>query len=298
VDREGLADFLRRRRQARMPSDVGLDAGERRRTPGLRREEIAALAHISPGFYRLLERGRGSRPSLQTTDALADALRLTPRERDHLYALAGHLPLQPSMRPNRPTPQLVTLIAHINVPAQIVTDLGETLAQNEMARALVGDQTQYNGPQRSIIYRWFTDPAQRRIHPEEDHAWHSRSFVAWLRAAHGARPNDSAADELRDLLLEESPEFTVLWGEHEVGPRTGPKRFRHPIAGMLELHCSILTTESPTERLVVFSPVPGSQAEQRLRLLAASFTRVGEPMHAVPVPMFESAGVIDAHGGR
>jgi hypothetical protein len=110
--------------------------------------------------------------------------------------------------------------------------------------------------------------------------------------------DDPAADQLRDLLLEESPEFAALWDEHEVGPRVGPKRFRHPLAGTLELHCSILTTDSPTERLVVFSPAPGSQAEQQLRLLASWSSRVAGPLHAVPAPRLDNADLIGAHGAR
>jgi transcriptional regulator with XRE-family HTH domain len=269
MDRNGLADFLRRRRAGLQPGDVGLHAGARRRTSGLRREEVAGLAHMSTDFYARLEQQRGSRPSEQTTAALARALRLTPDERDHLFALAGHTAPPRAFRTDHASPGLLRVLNLLDTPAQIVSDLGVTLSQNPLAEALVGEQTRYTGLRRSLIYRWFTDPAQRRIHPEADHIQHSRTHVASLRAVLGRAPEDPEARELVEHLLRESEEFALLWERHEVTSRSrAMKRFLHPLIGPLTLDCQVLTAENLTERLIVFTAGPGSEDADRLALLS------------------------------
>jgi transcriptional regulator with XRE-family HTH domain len=269
MDRDALADFLRRRRDALQPDDVGLRAGARRRTHGLRREEVAALAHMSTDFYARLEQRRGSRPSEQTTVALARALRLTQDERDHLFALAGHTAPPRAFRTDHPSPGLLRVLDRLDSPAQITSDLGVTLRQNPLAEALVGNQTSYSGLRRSLIYRWFTDPVQRRIHPEEDHPRHSRNHVASLRGVYGRSADDREAHELVARLLSESDEFATLWERHEVASRSGTlKRFINAQVGLLTLDCQVLTSENLTEKLVVFTAAPGSEDADRLALLS------------------------------
>lgn len=241
----------------------------RRRTRGLRREEVAALAHMSSDFYARLEQRRGSRPSEQTTAALARALRLTQDERDHLFALAGHTAPPRSFRTDHASPALLRVLNLLDTPAQIVSDLGVTLSQNLMAEALVGVQTNHSGLRRSLIYRWFTEPNQRAIHPEADHPRHSRDHVASLRAVHGRAADDPEVHELVERLLSESDEFAALWERHEVASRSGTlKRFVHPLVGLLTLDCQILTAENLTERLIVFTASPGSQDADQLTLLS------------------------------
>lgn len=269
VDRDGLADFLRRRRDALAPGDLGLSPGTRRRTRGLRREEVAGLAHMSTDFYARLEQRRGSRPSEQTVAALARALRLTQDERDHLFALAGHSAPPRVLRTDHPSPGLLRILHRLDSPAQITSDLGVTLSQNRLAEALVGAQTQYAGRRRSLFYRWFTDPDERRIHPAEDHPRHSGDFVGALRVVHGRAGDDPAVGDLITALLSESEEFAALWTRHEVAsPSRTLKRFLHPLVGPLTLDCQILTAESLTERLVVFTASPGSEDADRLALLS------------------------------
>jgi transcriptional regulator with XRE-family HTH domain len=268
MDRDGLADFLRRRREALQPADVGLTAGSRRRTSGLRREEVAQLAHMSTDFYARLEQRRGSRPSPQTVGALARALRLTPVEREHLFALAGHNAPPRAYRTDHPSPGLVRVLGLLDTPAQIVSDLGVTLVQNRLAVALLGDQTHHTGLRRSMIYRWFTEPAARGLFPTADHARHSGNHVAALRAVHGRAADDPEARELVDHLLRESPEFATLWERHEVKDRSGTlKRFLHPLVGALTLDCQVLTAENEKERLIAFTAAPGSEDADRLALL-------------------------------
>ena len=282
MDRDGLADFLRRRRAALAPDDVGLGPGRRRRTPGLRREEVAALAHMSTDFYTRLEQRRGSRPSAQTIGALARALRLTLDERDHLLRLAGHTAPPRGRRSGHVTPALMRVLDRLDTPAQVVSDLGVTLTQNPLAEALLGVQTGFGGMERSVFYRWFTDPDERSRYPAEDHELHSRRYTANLRAVYARDPADHEARDLVEALRRRSPEFARLWDEHEVGlPADTHKRIAHPAVGLMELDCQILTAENQTERLVVFTATPGTEDAERLALLAVigneTFTTVARP---------------------
>ncbi len=200
MDRDGLADFLRRRREALQPEDVGLGAGRRRRTPGLRREEVAALAHMSTDFYTRLEQRRGSRPSESMIAAIARALRLTVDERDHLLQLAGHVAPARGRRSEHVSPALMRVLDRLDTPAQVVSDLGVTLRQNPMAEALLGVQTGYTGKARSMFYRWFTDPAERERFPAEDHDRYSRVYASNLRAVVARDPDDHEARDARRRL--------------------------------------------------------------------------------------------------
>ena len=268
MDRNGLADFLRHRRQALQPEDVGLGPGRRRRTPGLRREEVAALAHMSTDFYTRLEQRRGSRPSTQTIGAIARALRLTLDERDHLLQLAGHTAPPRTRRTDHVSPALLRVLDGLDTPAQVVSDLGVTLEQNPLAEALLGVQTTRQGFARSMIYRWFTDPEERSRYPVEDHELHSRHYAALLRGVQSRDPGDPDARELIGALLQHSPEFTQLWGEHEVAlPAEAHKRIAHPTIGLIELDCLILTADNQTEKLVIFTATPGGEDAERLALL-------------------------------
>jgi transcriptional regulator with XRE-family HTH domain len=268
MDREDLADFLRRRREALQPADVGLDQGRRRRTAGLRREEVAQLANMSTDFYARIEQRRGSRPSEATVAALARALRLTLDERDHLFHLAGYEPPARAVRSDHVTPALLRALDRLDTPAQVTSDLAVTLVQNQLAVSLLGDQTKYEGPSRSLFYRWFTDPDERTHYPAEDHEQHSRTYVADLRAVHGRDSGDAEARELVERLLAESEEFARLWDDHEVAVRRDThKRVVHPTIGVIELDCQILTAENQTERLILFTAEPGSEDAARLELL-------------------------------
>jgi transcriptional regulator with XRE-family HTH domain len=269
MDREDLADFLRRRREALQPEDVGLPAGRRRRTAGLRREEVAALASMSTDFYARIEQRRGSRPSRETIAALSRALRLTLDERDHLFNLAGYEPPPRGIRSDHVSPPLLRILDHLDVPAQVTSDLSVTLAQNDMAIALLGDHSVYEGPARSNYYRWFTDPEVRSHTPEDEHELTSRTYVAGLRAVYGRNADDPEARELVEQLREASEEFATIWDRHEVGVRRDTaKRLIHPTVGLLHLDCQVLTAENQTERLVTFTAAPGSEDAERLKLLS------------------------------
>ncbi|MEU0510284.1 helix-turn-helix transcriptional regulator [Amycolatopsis sp. NPDC006125] len=282
MERNELADFLRRRRAVLQPGDVGVPAGGRRRTPGLRRFEVAQLAGMSPDYYARLEQGRGPRPSVSVLTALTRALRLTVDERDHLFRLAGHQAPPRTGGDEHVSRGLLRLLDGLTgLPALIATDLNVVLAQNAMADALLGEQTRFRGLARSCTYRWFTDPAMRERHPVEDHDHESHAQVEDLRATLAARPDDPAARELIEALRAESAEFAGLWARHDVAVRRSDrKRIRHPVIGLVELDFDVLATARQDQRLIVYSPAPGSAAVSQLELLAVlgqeTFTTGGE----------------------
>ncbi|MEV5876173.1 helix-turn-helix transcriptional regulator [Streptomyces sp. NPDC052101] len=269
MNRTELADFLRRGRARLDPSAVGLSPGARRRTPGLRREEVASLAGMSVDYYTRLEQCRGPRPSRQMLTALARALRLTDDERDHLFHLTGEEPprretVSPHVRPGL----LLVLDRLHDAPAMVVTDCGEVLAQNAMSRAMSGDVLSRPPRERNLVRGFFLDPAVREIVPPEDVADHARRHVANLRAVAAARPDDPRPAALVAELRAASEEFARLWDEHEVAVRrSSTKRFRHPVVGLLELDCEVLLSDDRRHHLILHTARPGTDSHERLELL-------------------------------
>jgi transcriptional regulator with XRE-family HTH domain len=273
VDRRELADFLRRCRERLRPAEVGLSGGPRRRTPGLRREEVALLAGMSADYLMRLEQARSPQPSPQLLGALARALRLDDDERDHLYVLAGHRPPAGRLAGNHVRPGLLYLLDQLRtVPAQIVSDLGDVLAQNAMSEALFGSvcsvRKHDHDQDHNIVWLWFNDPAVRAAYPAEEHEHYSRLHVADLRAAVARRGNDAEATGLVNRLREGSPEFAHLWDRHEVSVRRQSRmRVLHPAIGPVELDCEILLTPSEDQRLLMFTAPPGTPSVDYLELL-------------------------------
>jgi transcriptional regulator with XRE-family HTH domain len=269
MDRGALADFLRRRREALRPEEVGLPVGARRRTRGLRREEVAALAAMSTDYYTRLEQQRGPQPSEQMLASLARALRLTGDERDYLFQIAGHSAPTPAAAATHVAPALLRVLDRLSdTPALILSNLGETLVQNRMADALFGDKSGYTGLARSEIYRWFTDPAERQRYPEHDRDRQSRAQVANLRAAYGSMGPRSRAGELARALQKASPEFAGLWERHEVARRfEDHKILIHPELGPIEVDCQVLFTEDQSQALLVLTAPPRTEGYEKLQLL-------------------------------
>jgi transcriptional regulator with XRE-family HTH domain len=271
MDRALLADFLRHRREALQPEDVGLARGARRRTNGLRREEVALLASMSTDYYARLEQQRGPQPSPPMLAAIGRALRLTMAERDHLYRLAGHSPPRSDVRTNHVAPGLRRVLDRLDTPAMVTNDLGEVLAQNPLAVALFGDEARFepDDPARSRFHRWFTDPRERALHPVEEHDRYSRSYVAALHIAAGRHPDDPHGRAVINRLLAASPQFASLWADHEVAWRPGPERktFLHSQVGRMDLDCETLSAENDSQILLVYTATPGTESAKRLRLL-------------------------------
>ncbi len=269
-DRVGLADFLRHRREALQPEDVGLARGQRRRASGLRREEVAALCNMSTDYYSRIERMRGPRPSEQMITSIAQGLHLSLDERDHVFRLAGRNPPTRGSASDYISPGMLRIFDRLHdTPAEIVTELGETLRQTPLGVALTGDLTAYRGPHRSICYRWFTDPATRQLYAPEDHPFLGRLWASGLRSIATERGSHSRAAELTTLLLAKSEEFRRVWDRQEIGLHPMElKHFIHREIGALELTCQSLTDPNQSHSLLVYTAIPGSSSYEKLRLLS------------------------------
>ncbi|MFW6773341.1 helix-turn-helix transcriptional regulator [Nocardioides sp. CPCC 205120] len=275
IDRPQLAEFLRRRREALQPEDVGMPRGQRRRTRGLRREEVAVLCHMSTDYYSRLEQERGPQPSEQMIASIAQGLHLTVAERDHLYRLAGHQPPARGASSEHVSPGMLRIFDRLtDTPAEIVTELGDTLRQTPPRVALVGDWTVFTGPERSNGYRWFTDLSSRDIYVPEDHEFLSRMYAAGLRGIAAVRGPGSRAAELAELLLTRSEEFATLWADHEIGIEPDEvKRYQHPEVGRMDLNCQVLLDPHQSNRLLVYTADPGTESYEKLQMLTVIGTQ-------------------------
>lgn len=264
-----MGGFLKSRRDRLKPRDLGLHEGPRRRVAGLRRDEVANMAGASVDYYTQLEQGRGAQPSEQMLAALSRALRLTLDERNHLHYLAGRPPPPTGSANAHIHPGMLDLLDRLtSTPAQIISDLSVTLVQNRMAAALLGWPKHTSGINASFIYQWFTEPQARQLYHPMEHQHQSQVFVADLRAVAARRGSDQLVADLTGRLLKESEEFVDLWARQEVAiRRSDRKRLIHPTLGELELNCLNLLSEDGTQRLLWFTPAPGTAAIEKLELL-------------------------------
>jgi len=270
MDLLAFADFIRVRREALQPEDVGLARGPRRRANGLRREEIAALSGMSTDYYARLERSGGPQPSEQMVAAMARRLRLSLAERDHLFRLAGYGAPKWAQRGDHINVGLMRVLDRLDdTPAQIMNTFGETLAQTPLAESLLGHQTSFEGLRRANIYRWFTEPESRDIYAQADHEHLGHVFVAQHRHVFTQYGQESLAGAVTQRLLAESEEFAELWASHEVGlMHTEEKHFVHSEVGELDLNCQTLLDVDQDQILLVFTATPGSRSAERLQLLS------------------------------
>ena len=266
-----LREFLRTRRARLQPEDVGLPSfGERRRVPGLRREELAQLAGVSFDYYVRLEQGRTRNVSESVLDAVARALRLTDTERTHLFNLA-----RPTRGPRRRTeaqprirPGLRRLVETIvETPAFIVNRHYEVVAWNALAAALIFDFDAAAPRDRNLARFLFLDERARSIYADWDAA--ARDSVGSLRMAAGRDPNDPVLNELIGELSVKSAAFRRWWAEHDVKEGThGSKRYRHPVVGDITIAYEALQLPAdPDLTLKLFTVESGSPSEAALRRL-------------------------------
>ncbi len=272
TNRAELAAFLRARRARLSPRQVGLPgtgAPGRRRTPGLRRQEVAQLAGISVDYYIRLEQGRGPHPSRQVLATLARALMLTADERDYLFRMAEQSP-PPTAGPSREiTPGLRHLLDSLpETPAYVVDAAYNVLAWNRLATAFIGDLSGYED--RNMIRWTFRREPTDVIWTDEHFVRFTRATVADLRASYARYPADAAIDHLVTEMLALSPRFAQMWAEHEVEVR-GPmvKQVRHPQVGLLEFECQMLHIAETGQRLIAYCAAPGSATEAAFRTLAS-----------------------------
>ncbi len=273
TDRIQLGDFLRRRREALRPEDLGLAPRARRRTPGLRRDEVAVMANMSAAYYESLEQARGRQPSVSILASLANALRLTPDERHHLYLLAGQAPPTPAEAPDYVDPGLSYTLEALaaTTPALITDDLANVVAQNPLNTALFGAFADRPGYEKNLTWHWFTSAHWRGVlrsaSPQEEEAT-SLSYVADLRATVTQRGHDSAAATLVSDLCEASSEFAQMWHQHRVSTlRCSTKSVYSQHVGRLDLDCVVLASPQSRQRLLMLQPVTGTQTMDRLNRL-------------------------------
>lgn len=269
MDRAELGAALRTWRERISPADVGLPAGLRRRTPGLRREEVAHLAGVSVDYLTRLEQRRGPHPSEAVLTALARALRLSEPERDHLFHLAGGTPPLPGRIRSVPRPSVLRLLDRFtDLPAMLLDAKTDVLAWNSMAAALLGDYSAYPAGERNVVHQAFLGAKPIVGGDDAERERLDRSLVADLRRSAGRYPDDPGMLRLVATLRSRSPRFREYWETREVGGRrTDRKRVRHPELGPLELDCDVLHVRDDDQVLIVYSATPGSREAEALDLL-------------------------------
>jgi transcriptional regulator with XRE-family HTH domain len=265
-----LGDFLKARRRELSPATAGLPDYGRRRVPGLRREEVALLASISPDYYTRLEQGR-RRASEPVLDALARALRLSEDERAYLFELSGKDAGRPRPLPaQRVQPQLQRLLDDLtNTPALVLGRCTDILAWNPLAAALFTDFALLPEHRRNFVRLVFCDPTVRALYTDWDYM--ARACVAQLRMEAAREPENPRLTMLVGELSVRDPDFRTWWGDHRVAVRSaGSKALRHPTVGELALDWSTLAdTADPDQQLIVLTAAPGTSSHDGLRLLGA-----------------------------
>jgi transcriptional regulator with XRE-family HTH domain len=275
------------RRGSLQPGDVGLTNGGRRRTPGLRREEVATLAGVGTTWYTWLEQGRDVRASLDVLEALAAALKLTPAERAHLILLGRGEPAPPCKPPvERISNELRRLVQNLGPgPAFVLGRRWDVLAWNPAHAAVLGDPALTPKPMRNHLWLMFMDPPRRDlfVHWERN----ARVMVAKARADYARHIGDPAWDELIATLNDVSPCFRRLWERHEVAqPGEGRKHLEHPVAGRMVFdHAVFRGVVDPEQRLILYSPSCQDDTAAKLAALMAerSEQTAGAPGEARPV---------------
>jgi transcriptional regulator with XRE-family HTH domain len=266
---EGIGPYVRAWRQRLQPADAGLPAGLSRRTHGLRREELAALAGISVDYLIRIEQGRATSPSTQVLAALSRALRLTTEERDHLYTVAGQAPPRRSAITTHVPPSVQRLVDRLaDLPVAVYDPAWTIITWNASWAGLMGDPSAFSARDRNLIWRTFTGQSSRVRKSDVEVDEFETSAVADLRRAAGAYPDDPGLRQLVDDLLQASPRFARVWAERVVSTTgSNSKTIIHPEVGAITLECDVLTVAGSDLRLVVYTAEPSSPDADRLRLV-------------------------------
>lgn len=251
-----LGDFLRSRRTRLTPATVGLTEGtRRRRTPGLRREEVAELAGIGIDWYVRLEQGRTVSPSRTTIDALAKALALTAAEHAHLLTLARTSDVAPFVREPVP-PAVRRIVESLAQPAYVTGARWDILAWNRAAADLFGDFGRTPEEDRNVLVFMFLDPRARRLFGR---SWadEARRVLAAFRSTHDLHAADPAFVTLLARLRTGSQELERWWEAHDVRrPASGTKSLHHPRKGVQRYeHASFQANDDPALKLVIYAPL-------------------------------------------
>ncbi|MCX4749088.1 helix-turn-helix transcriptional regulator [Kitasatospora sp. NBC_01287] len=269
VRRQELAAFLRSRRERISPEQVGLPSTGRRRTPGLRREEVAQLAAVGVTWYTWLEQGRDIQVSAQVLESVSRALLLDHNERTHLYILAGAGDPEPTGECAVVTPAVRVILDQLfPLPAWVLNNRYDVLAHNDMSTRLFGSFAELPAEERNLLWLIHVDPDYQRRWLDLDGA--RAQMTARLRAAMADHVADPAWKSLVARLRQASPDFEERWQRHEVmGRENGTKGFVHPEVGVLRLEfTNMWLGPQRSSRLVTYTPMD-EESRARLALLAA-----------------------------
>ena len=264
-----LAAALRAWRDRVRPEEVGLPTSGRRRTSGLRREELAALAGVSVDYLVRLEQGRASNPSPQVLAALARALRLTDTERDLLYLSAGVAPPPPTVVSCHISPGLQRILDRLaDTPVGVFSASWDLVHANPLWRALFGWREERTGRERNIIWRFFVHDESTILRTSEEYSRFAATMVSDLHAAAARYPADrELAVMIRDLRTI-SDRFTELWDAYTVTRQISERKtIQSPAVGPVTVDCDVLTAPDSDLRIVVYTARPGSADADKLDLL-------------------------------
>lgn len=272
ADTEGVSELgsaLRQWRDRLSPADVGLPASSTRRAPGLRREELAQLAGISVDYVTRLEQGRVITPSGQVLESLARALRLTPEERELLFALARRIPRQDRMRTEL-TPSVRRLLEQLQTPVCVYDACWTQLAWNRSYAVLFGDPGGWHGLDANLLYRYLAGAPTRVRRSAEEGNEYLNAYVADLRATQARFPRDPRVAKVIAALSAASAHFAALWNGHQIAAlHETHKTIEHPQLGPLHLDCDVLRVDGADLRVVLFTAAPGTPQADALSLLAS-----------------------------
>ncbi|HVU13472.1 MAG TPA: helix-turn-helix transcriptional regulator [Phototrophicaceae bacterium] len=284
-----LAEFLRSRRARLTPEQVGLPRGTRRRTPGLRRSEVAALAGVSLEWYTWLEQGRDIHVSVQLLESLTRVLQLDANERDHLFLLAlrQSAPVDTYVPP-KITPTLQQFLDQLGaIPASVIDARANIIAWNTAHSVVFGDYDAFTDERnRNLIWRLFTHPRAQQVNEEWEEL--ASVYLAQFRAGYGRFIDDPWWAQRIAELSEVSPEFRRLWARHDVlNVSEGRKTFHHPLVGVLKFDFVYLSTvDSADLRLLIHTARPGTGTAEKIeRLLSDEFDTSIEALRAMTLAL-------------
>jgi transcriptional regulator with XRE-family HTH domain len=254
TQRRQLIDFLKGCRARLTPAQVGLPDTNRRRTPGLRREDVAALAGVSVTWYTWLEQGRDIQVSADVLERISTTLRMTPDEREYLFALVQHRPAPPvASRASEVTPTMTRILDALGVPAIIMTARWDVMAWNELMRRIFRDYGQIPVERRNLLRILLIDDEAYRRDAVAYEAM-ARRLLAKFRVDYSQTPDDPAFEELIEELNEGCPIFRRLWGRAEVVGRSEAVANHPALGGLTFEHSSFVPEGSPNLRVLIFVP--------------------------------------------
>lgn len=268
-----LGEFLKMKRAKRSPLEFGLPIGSRRKTPGLRREEVAQLAGVGITWYTWLEQGRDIQVSTQVLESLSRILHLNHEEKKHIYLLANHqIPvIDPPQETQKLHPVVQDFIDHLkDCPVYVTNERWDIMGWNEAACKIFGDFTKMTLKERNALRRCFCSESYQKL--IADWEGHAKRLLAQFRSTTNRMIGETWLKNLISELTEESPEFCEWWNDNEIfGTPIGEKEIRHPIAGTMYMeHMTLQVYDSPHLKLTIYRPLQKGNSIRKMEELLSS----------------------------